>query len=82
MDWDKEPTLREFANKFQDYLNDIGCMDNEAGWIGSHHIIGGIRIETEDSDDDTAYEICGLEYDMLMGCGCPSDIVIKIRKVK
>ena len=78
--WDKEPTLKVFSGAFQLYLKEIGCLDNEAGWIGSHHIVGGIRIENE--DEDTEYEICGLEYDQLMGCGCPSDIVIKIRKTK
>lgn len=82
MDWDKEPTLKQFAEKFADYLNDVGCMDNTAGWMGSHKIVSGIRIEVENETDDTAYEVCGLDLDFLMGCGCSSDIVIKIRKVE
>ena len=84
MDWDKEPKLKEFAETFADYLNDVGCMDNPDGWMGSHKIVSDIRVEMEDQadDDDTDYEICGLRFEQLMGCGCPSDITIKIRKVK
>ena len=82
MDWDKQPTLKDFANAFADYLNDIGCMDNPAGWMGSHKIVSDIRVRIDDPNDDTDYEVCGLEFDQLMGCGCPSDLVIKIRKVE
>jgi hypothetical protein len=82
MDWDKEPKLKEFAEAFADYLNDVGCMDNPDGWMGSHKIVSRINILCEDEDDDTSYEVCGLEFDQLMGCGCPSDITIKIRKVE
>lgn len=82
MDWTETPSLKTFAEKFNEYLKDVGCMNNESGWIGSHKIVGGIRVFDVDEDDDTAYEVCGLEYDMLMGCGCPSDIVIKIKKVQ
>ena len=83
MDWDKEPKLKEFAETFEQYLDDVGCMDNPDGWMGSHKIVSRIRIEMEDQadDDDTDYEICGLTFEQLMGCGCPSDITMKIRKV-
>lgn len=82
MDWDKEPTLKQFAEKFAEYLSDVGCMGNPDGWMGSHKIVSGIRVITDDPNDDTAYEVCGLDLDLLMGCGCSSDIVIKIRKVE
>jgi hypothetical protein len=78
MDWDKEPTLKEFATTFNDYVNEIGCLDNQDGYIASHKIIGGIRI---DDDSDTEYEIIGLDINQLVGCGCWSDIVIKIRRI-
>jgi hypothetical protein len=82
MEWDKEPKLKEFAEEFARYLNDVGCMDNPDGWMGSHKIVSRINILCEDADEDIEYEVCGLEYDQLMGCGCPSDITIKIRKVE
>lgn len=82
MDWKKEPKLKEFAETFADYLNDVGCMDNPEGWMGSHKIVSRIRIECTDENDDTDYEVCGLEYDQLMGCGCPADIRIMIRRVE
>lgn len=82
MEFEKEPTLKEFADTFNEYLNDIGCMDNPEGWIASHKIVGGIRVYDIDEDDDTAYEIVGIDMDQLIGCGCTSDIVIKIKKVQ
>jgi hypothetical protein len=82
MDWEKEPKLKEFAETFTDYLKDVGCMDNPEGWMGSHKIVSRIRIECTDGNDDTDYEVCGLEYDQLMGCGCPADIRIMIRRVE
>ena len=81
MDFDKEPTLKEFSEVFNKYLNDVGCMDSEKGWIGSHKIVGDVRVYITDEDDDTAFEIVGIEMDQLMGCGCPSGILIKIKKV-
>ena len=82
MRWDKEPTLKEFAKVFHDYVEDIGCTDNEQGWIGSHKIVGRIRVYNIDPNDDTAYEIVGLDMRGLGGCGCPADIEIRIRKVE
>lgn len=81
MEPDKPPTLKEFAETFNSYLNDIGCMDNPEGWIASHKIVAGIRVYDIDENDDTDYEIVGLDMDQLIGCGCLSDIVIKIKKV-
>ena len=59
MDWDKEPTLKEFATTFDDYVKEIGCMNNEDGYIASHKIVGGIRVQ--DDSDDIEYEIIGLD---------------------
>lgn len=80
MDWDKQPTLKEFVTIFDDYVKEIGCMDNEDGYIASHKIVGDIRIE--DVSDEAEYEVVGLDINQLGGCGCWSDIVIKIRRIE
>jgi len=80
MDWCKEPNLKQFAEVFQQYLADIGCMDNVHGWIGSHKIVGRIRVIVE-NDEDMELDITGLETEQLMGCGCASDISIRVRRV-
>jgi hypothetical protein len=83
MDWDKEPTLKEFATAFNQYVDETGvlCGDNPEGWIGSHKITGHIQV-IDVSDDDVEYDIVGLDLNQLIGCGCPSDIVIKIKKLR
>lgn len=82
MDFDKPPTLKEFAEVFNRYLEYIGCMDNEQGYMGSHNIVSEIRVYDIDEDDDTAYEIVGIDFEQLGGCGCESDITIKIKKAE
>lgn len=79
MDWTEEPTLKEFAECFQDCLDDTGCMSSPEGWIASHKIKGGIRIELE--GDEAEFEIVGLDMDQLMGCGCSSGLTIRVKKV-
>ena len=74
-----KPTLKEFTKVFNDYVNEIGCVDNENGYIGSHNIVGRIRVEDID-DYDAEYEIVGLDIGQLGGCGCWSDIIINIKK--
>lgn len=81
MDWNKPPTLKQFVDTFQEYLQDVGLKGPE-GHIASHKIVGGIRVFIDDPNDDTDYDITGLELEYLMGCGCSSDIVIKIKKVE
>ena len=78
MNWDKEPTLKEFATTFNDYLKEIGCMDNEDGFIAAHKITGRIRVEIDEDMSD--YEIVELDVGTLGGCGCWSDIVIRVKK--
>jgi len=82
MAWNKPPTLKQFAELFNDYLREVGCMNNPDGYIASHKIVGGIHVYNVDKDDDTEYEIVGLDVGQLGGCGCWSDIIIEIRKVK
>nr|QMP83493.1 MAG: hypothetical protein [Caudoviricetes sp.] len=81
MDFDKHPTLKEFATTFNSYLEMVGCMNNEEGYIASHKIVGDIRIYDVDENSDESYEIVGLEMGLLGGCGCEADIIIKIKKV-
>ena len=80
MDWYEEPTLRKFTDHLTAHAHEVGVMDNDDGYVGSHKVIGSIRICPIDPDDDADYEIVGLELDQLMGCGCFSGVVIKIKK--
>ena len=79
MQFSKAPSLKEFAEIFNLYLNDVGCADNAEGWIASHKIVGGIRVVVD--DDDSEFEIVGIDMDQLGSCGCFSDIKIHIRKI-
>lgn len=82
MEFAKPPTLKEFSEVFNRYLDYIGCMDNEEGYMGSQKIVSEIRVYDIDENDDTDYEIVGLDIRQLIGCGCEADIVIKIKKVE
>lgn len=79
MDWDTEPNLKEFTKVFREYVDDIGIDNNPHGFIASHNIIGRIRVEDAD-DDETYYNIVGLDMDQLGGCGCTAGIIIRIKK--
>ena len=81
MDWNKPPTLKQFVDTFQSYLADIGIKGPE-GYIAAHKIEGHIHVYSNDPDDNDDYEITGLDFDQLWGCGCASGITIKIRRVK
>lgn len=39
-------------------------------------------MNVNDPDDDTMYEIVGLDLDYLGGCGCPSGITIRVKKIE
>ena len=82
MNWDKEPNLKEFATTFNDYVKEIGCMDNAAGYIASHNIVGRIRVVDVDDVGDADYEIVGLDIGQVGGCGCWSDILIFIKRIE
>jgi hypothetical protein len=80
MDWDTPPTLKQFAEIFNGYLKEIGCMNNQEGYINSHKIIGGIHIYCDD-DMENSYVISSIDFEQL-NCGCWSDVTISIKKVK
>lgn len=48
MDHKPPPTLQEFVETFNKYLDDIGCMNNPKVFIGSHNIVGEIYIRNDD----------------------------------
>ena len=79
MNFDKAPSLKEFAEVFNRYLNDVGCINNPEGYIASHKIVGKIGVVIDNELDD--FEIVGIDMDQLGGCGCFSDITLKIRKI-
>lgn len=81
MNYENPPTLKEFAETFNEYLNDIGCMNNPDGFIGSHNIVGDIDIRNDDPNEDNEYIITGIDFRGLMGCGCPADIIIRFKKL-
>lgn len=76
---DKEPNLREFKTLFDDYCNEILTSNTADPKINSHNIIGEVRIDCVNTEDE--YEIVGLDIGQLIGCGCWSDIIIQIKKV-
>lgn len=79
MDWDTTPTLKDFDDTYMGYMEDIGGVrTTPTGYIAAHDIVGSITVW---DDDDVAYDITGLEVDQLIGCGCPSGIIIKIKRV-
>jgi hypothetical protein len=77
---DKPPTLKEFTDLFNKYVSEILVPGESEGYIQSHKIIGDIYIDCVNDNSDTIYEIVDLDMNLLGGCGCPSDITIKIRK--
>ena len=82
MDWEKEPRLAEFVKIFDSYVKDIMNVNDPDGFIYSHRIRGSISVCTDDPDDDTMYEIVGLDLDYLCGCGYPSGITIRVKKIE
>lgn len=66
--------LKSFVDIINKYADDIGCMKD--GNIGSHNIVASLNIE---DDNDNYYELIDINIEYLGGCGCPSDITLKIR---
>ena len=74
MIFETDPTLRQFIDPLNEYINDL--MDSD-GNVMSHTMPAGISIEDEDGND---YTITRMYTHHLGGCGCPSDIIIRIKK--
>jgi len=61
-------------DKLTEYASDLMSPD---GNISSHTFPAGIQIEDEEGND---YSITRMYTHHLGGCGCPSDIIIRIKK--
>lgn len=70
--------LKEFTEEFNKLVDDIGCMDNEEGYMGSHKIVSQLFIEDTEGE---LYEFVNLDVGTLGGCGCWADVTLMIKKV-
>jgi hypothetical protein len=75
MIFEEEPTLKEFSDKFNEYVNDLMTTD---GNVASHTFPAAIYFEVEGSDHQ--YSIKELELGYMGGCGCPQSITIVIKQ--
>lgn len=66
--------LKGFNDRYKEYVEEV--MDKN-GNVNSHTFPARIYVE----DEQYNYEIVDIEMNYLGGCGCPSDITIKIKKV-
>lgn len=73
----KEPTLKEFSTKFNEYINDL--MDAN-GNVASHTFPAEIYVEVEGSEH--MYPIKELEIGYMGGCGCPQSLTIIVKEEK
>lgn len=79
---DREPTLKEFATRFNDIVDETCVMSSQEGYISSHKIPGTVWIHVDDPDDDSEYRIVELEMSTLFGCSCPSGVNIILKRVR
>ena len=42
--------IKHFSKTLTNYVGDIGCLDNEDGYCGSHKIVSTINIEIDNDD--------------------------------
>jgi hypothetical protein len=75
MIFEKEPTLKEFSDKFTEYTNDLMTAD---GNVTSHTFPAVIYVEVEGSEH--MYPIKELEIGFMGGCGCPQSLTIIVRE--
>lgn len=74
MNFEKEPTLLEFNEKFKEYVDE--CMSNN-GNVASHTFPANLTVY---DTDDNSYTIVAINQDYLGGCVCPAGIEIVIKK--
>jgi len=70
--------LKEFTEEFNKLVDEIGCMDNEEGYMGSHKIVSRLCIEDTEGEP---YEFVDFDIGRLGGCGCWADVTLIIKKV-
>ncbi len=73
------PTIKEFREDFERVASECSI---DGITVNSHTLKSAVRVRLDDPDDDTSFEIVGIDVDQLIGCGCWSDVVIMIKKVK
>ena len=73
-------SFADFDRCYNSIVKEIGIKED--GTIASHSLEPTITVMVDDPDDDSDYEIVGLEPDMLWGCMCWAGVVIKIRRVE
>lgn len=78
MKWEQPPTLKQFSEKFLEYVDDTGVLKNAQGMIYGHDIVGQVFVTCENTDE--VFEIVGLSLHQLGGCGCSVDVEIVIKK--
>ena len=71
--------LKEFTKEFNKLVNEIGCMDNEEGYMDSHKIVSRLCIENTERE---RYEFVDFDIGTLGGCGCWVDVTLIIKKVE
>lgn len=71
--------LKKFTEQFNQLVDEIGCMDNEEGYMDSHKIVSRLHIEDTKGE---YYEFVNLDVGTLGGCGCWADVTLIIKKVE
>ena len=71
------PTIKEFKQAFENVASECST---DGITVNSHTLKSTVRVRLDDPDDDTSFEIVGIDVDQLFGCGCWSDVVIMIKK--
>lgn len=76
-------TIKEFLDEFKKVANECSA-DGEN--VNSHHgIKSTVKVCVYDDSNGVCYsdyEIVEISFDSMMGCGCWSDVVIKVKKIK
>ncbi len=76
MNFEKEPTLKEFNDNFVEYVNE--CMSPN-GNIQSHTYPASISIWSD--EDECCYELVSMNHDYKAECGCSVGVELIIKKV-
>lgn len=70
--------LKQIVDTITLYANEIDCISNKNGYIGSHNIVGMLNVE---DDNGNCYEVIDINLEYMFGCGCPRDVTLIIKKL-
>ena len=76
----KPISFEYFDKSYRTIVGELGLKED--GTIASHSLKPSITVEIDDPNDDSDYEIVGLEPDMLLGCMCWCGVRIIISRSK